>query len=228
VSSPMRNGSPTEARQKPKTKGRKNISIGFAVWSRLRTHGIYGDSLDDILNRLMDKADELDHHVTPSKSKQKKEPLAISKLATDQDKIPWSGWERQGYASSTKVVYPLTKEPLDSYWHKLKGRRVVSKYDESLGEDMGEVKGISFSFVEVEDPSGIKKYIIPKNLFVSFDEYYVYIPVSREELKSKYSDTNENLKSEYIKERDLPPIPPASSESESPAKVAFKPDMSRK
>ena len=81
---------------------------------------------------------------------------------------------------------------------------------------------------------GCKKYIIPKNLFVSFDEYYVYIPFSREELKSKYSDTNEKLKSDYIKERDLPPIPPASSESESEsnsessAKVAFKPDMSRK
>ena len=71
MSRPIQNGNSTEVRQKSKAKGRKNISISFAVWSRLRTHGIYGDSIDDIFNRLMDKADELNRRnniLTPSTS----------------------------------------------------------------------------------------------------------------------------------------------------------------
>ena len=37
---------------------KKNISMGFETWERLKTFGKFGDSFDDILNRLMDYKDQ--------------------------------------------------------------------------------------------------------------------------------------------------------------------------
>ncbi len=34
--------------------GRKTISIGARTWERLKKFGEFGESFDDILNRLMD------------------------------------------------------------------------------------------------------------------------------------------------------------------------------
>jgi predicted CopG family antitoxin len=40
-----------------KTVTRKNINVGEATYNRLRDFGKFGESFDDLLNRLMDNMD---------------------------------------------------------------------------------------------------------------------------------------------------------------------------
>lgn len=41
-------------------EGRKTISIGTETWERLKKLGKFGESFDDLLNRLMDNIEKME------------------------------------------------------------------------------------------------------------------------------------------------------------------------
>jgi predicted CopG family antitoxin len=41
-------------------EGRKNISIDSQTWERLKTFGKFGESFNDLLNRLMDTIERME------------------------------------------------------------------------------------------------------------------------------------------------------------------------
>jgi hypothetical protein len=41
-------------------EGRKSISVGTQTWERLKHFGKFGESFDDLLNRLMDNMERME------------------------------------------------------------------------------------------------------------------------------------------------------------------------
>jgi hypothetical protein len=73
------------------SKRRKNISMEFETWKRLKTFGKFGESFDDILNRLMNSTEEYQRtldsfmRLTPQIDTLTKEFEELKQMNTEKD-----------------------------------------------------------------------------------------------------------------------------------------------